>query len=114
MHLEEALLQTVREAKAGSKEKARAWVEYMRAAKTPSEPRRTFADMMRKHLKWPLSMPVMVMTPSGYLRGTVSGHIRDYPHRCWIKFDQLVNYDGYGERYSAIVPFRSIRPVKET
>lgn len=113
MKNEEALLQAVRDAKEGAKEHARAWVAYMRAAKFGNQPRREFADMMRKHLKWPLSMPVMVLTPNGYLRGHVGRHVRGEPHRCDVHFDEAVNYDGHGARHAAIVPFRSMKPVKE-
>lgn len=115
----EALMEKVRNSEPGTKAKAIAWVDYMRQAekglpRQKGVDRRVFPDMMRRHLKWPLSMAVMVNTPQGYLRGTISSHLREYPHSCWVDFSPvLVNYDGCGERYAAIVPFRSMKPVKE-
>lgn len=108
----------IRAAIPGTKEKAKLWVAYMRNARSmgvgSKGARREFADMMRRHLKWPLCMEVMVKVPDGrYLKGAVNGHIGEYPHSCWISFEPvLVDYDGYGARYAAIVPFRSMKPVR--
>jgi hypothetical protein len=79
--------------------------------------------MRAKHRKWPLTTPVMVKTPQGYLLGKVMKHISPregshagrnrYKYRCYVDFrPALVDMDGYGLRFSAIVPFRSIRKVK--
>lgn len=112
------MMQPVRDAEPGTYAKGRAWVAYMRHAKkhfyVPSdeEPRRVFADMMRRHLKWPLSMRVAVKTPQGYFEGTISGHLREYPNRCFVDFSpNLVDFDGYGLRTCARVPFRMIKKV---
>lgn len=107
------LMQAVRDIPKGTYAAGAAWVAYMRHAKTPNEGRRIFADMMRRHLKWPLSMEVAVKTPQGYLHGKVSGHLRDYPNKCFVDFTpNLVDFDGDGHlRLSARVPFRNIKKV---
>lgn len=112
MNHSEKLMQASREAERGTYEKGRAWVAYMRHAKMSHEPRREFADMMRRHLKWPLSMRVAVKTPQGYLQGTIGGHLKEHSGRCVVDFTpNLVDFDGYGLRYSAVVPFRNIKKV---
>jgi hypothetical protein len=112
MHREEQLLAEVRECEEGTYAKGRAWVTYMREAKFGSNPRRVFADMMRRHLKWPLSMRVAVKTPQGYLQGKIVKHLREDKNKCIVDFSPvLVNYDGYGLRFIAYVPFRSIKKI---
>jgi hypothetical protein len=114
MNHSEELMSKVREAEDGTQEKARAWVAYMRHAKVPgTEPRRLFADMMRRHLRWPLSVRVAVKTPQGYLEGKICKHDRDYQHKCMIDFSpNLVSFDAYPPRHVAIVPFRNIKKLK--
>ncbi len=64
-----------------------------------------------RHCKWPLSTPVMVKTPDGYLRGTVNRHYED-SNGCDISFDVTVDMgDANGRRYSHHIPFRSMKPV---
>lgn len=114
---EEQLMQEVRSNKAGTYAKARAWVAYMREyrrmQKHHNEPRREFADMQRRHLKWPLSMRVAVKTPQGYLEGHVIKHLRESPGKCLVSFEpHLVDYDHTGHMtYSAFVPFRNIKKI---
>lgn len=68
--------------------------------------------MMRRHAKWPLSMEVAVKTPQGYFIGKVNGHLRDRKHSCYVDFTpHLVDFDGYGLRHSAIIPFRNMKKV---
>lgn len=109
----EELLEAVRVAPNGTRRHAEAWVAYMRHAKMKSEPRRLFADMMRRHLRWPLGTEVWVKTPDAYLRGSINKHWREYPHRCTVQFEVAVNYDGHGERFAHLIPFRSIKPVRK-
>lgn len=48
----------------------------------------------------------------GYLEGTISGHLREYPAQCSVDFSpRLVDLDGYGFRFSARVPFRNIKKI---
>lgn len=109
----EDLMQAVRDAEKGTYAAGAAWVAYMKHARVPgTEDRRCFADMMRRHIKWPLSMRVAVKTPQGYMEGTISGHLREAPGQCFVDFSpNLVDFDGYGLRHSARVPFRNIKKV---
>lgn len=113
MNQTEALMQKVRDTEKGTYASGQAWVNYMRHARNHgTQDRRVFAAMMRKHLKWPLSMQVAVKTPQGYFFGKISGHISHRPHSCYVDFSpNLVSFDGYSPRLSAIVPFRNIKKI---
>lgn len=114
MSQHEKLMQVVRDEPKGTYASGKAWVSYMRHAKVPgSDNRRIFADMMRRHLKWPLSMIVSAKTPQGYFTGKISGHLRDYPNKCSVDFTpNLVDFDGDGHmRSSAPIPFRNLKKV---
>lgn len=114
MNRTEALMNQVRESEKGTYAAGRAWVDYMRYAKVPgTEDRREFADMMRRHLKWPLSMRVAVKTPQGYMIGKISGHLREHPHKCSVDFSpNMVDFDGYGLRFCATLPFRNLKKIE--
>lgn len=110
---DEKLMQAVRDGEDGTYEKARAWVAYMRHAKHSSGPQRVFNSMMRRHLKWPLSMRVAVKTPQGYLEGRIIKHLRENENKCLVTFEpHLVDYDHTGHMtHSAFVPFRNIKKI---
>lgn len=69
-------------------------------------------NMDHKHCKWPLGTEVMTLTPDGYLKGSVSRHVKGYPHACDIDFEQTVDMgDANGRRFGHIIPFRSLKRV---
>lgn len=113
----EKLMQAVRDAEPGTYAKARAWVAYMKAAYTNSggqEERKVHADMMRRHLKWPLGMRVAFLSPIGYVQGKIVGHLRQNPGKCIVAFDndQQIDVDGIGcPRSSGNIPFRNLKKI---
>jgi hypothetical protein len=68
--------------------------------------------MDRKHCKWPLGLKVMVLTNIGYIQGRILKHDRRMGPEAWIDFSpHLVNMDDHGDRHTAIIPFRSMKPL---
>lgn len=65
-----------------------------------------------RHCKWPLSTVVWVLTPDGYVEGSINRHEKDHPNRCDVAFHKTVDMgDANGRRYCHAIPFRNIRPV---
>jgi hypothetical protein len=68
--------------------------------------------MGRKHCKWPLGLFVRVKTNIGVKVGKINKHDRAYGDSAAVDFSPtLVNMDGCGDRYTAFVPFRNMKPL---
>lgn len=64
----------------------------------------------RRHCKWPLGHKVWVLTPDGYLEGSIHRHQRERPNGCDVCFSRLVDLgDLNGARSCHYFPFRSLR-----
>lgn len=116
MNHSEKLMQAKRDAPRGSYGAGKAWVAYMKHARVRGREScgRAFADMMRRHAKWPLSMSVATLTPVGYVHGRVNGHLNSDPNKCWVAWDndQLIDMqDGRGPNSGAIIPFRNLKKI---
>lgn len=75
---------------------------------------REYAEITKRHRKWPLGTVVMVKTPNGGLLGHVSRHMRQEGTRAHADVTFLHPVDmgtANGKRYSHPIPFRCMKKV---